>query len=252
MTDVSLALDVTYGAEGACCCSCASCDSCDTESDDRTRTFASSPRRPKSNETHPSRLCVAAVLPNRSGVTRIRRRCRSRVRPRHGAGRRRTRQPRRNRDARRRRRQRQPEAAGSRRGHPDPAGERQQGDRRRPDRARRRRRRPAGGRRQPGGAQGRQRRDRRRAAAIRHVRRVDLHERPVGLLRDGHRPRRHHRHRGRPARRCPSAPSRSIDRPAAGPHRAGQPGVRRAAGQAEGRPGRRRRADQPGRRRRRR
>ena len=38
--------------------------------------------------------------------------------------------------------------------------------------------------------------------------------------------------------------------PAAGPHRAGQQGVRGAAGQAEGRSGRRRRADQPGRRRR--
>ena len=47
--------------------------------------------------------------------------------------------------------------------------------------------------------------DRGRAAALRHVRLVDLRERTVGVLRHGNRSRRRHRHRRDRRRRWPSA-----------------------------------------------
>ena len=114
-------------------------------------------------------------------------------RPTPGAGRRAAGQPRQPRGARRRCRRRRPEAARAGRRHSDPAGGCQQGDRRCADRAGQRHRRPTGSRRQQAARQGRQRRDRRRAAAVRHLRRRHLRQRPVGLLSDRGRPRRHDR-----------------------------------------------------------
>ena len=160
------------------------------------------------------------------------------------SGRRATRQPGQPRGPRRRRRQRQPEAAGPRRRHPGQAGECQQGDRRRADGPRQRGRRPARTRRQWTACQGCEHRDRGRAGSLRHVRRRDVCERSVELLPDRVRSQRHPQHRRNRADAGGQHPA-GDQRSAAGPHRAGEQGVGRTAGQAERRSGCHRCGSQP-------
>ena len=83
--------------------------------------------------------------------------------------------------------------------------------------------------------------------ALRRLRRRDLRQRPVGFVPGRGRSRRHHRTAAAGETLAVSA-QQVISRPAAGPHRTGEQRVRRAAGQAERRPGRRRCAIQSGRR----
>ena len=130
-----------------------------------------------------------------------------------------------------------------RRRHPGPAGKRQQGDRRRADRAGQRRRRAAGSRCQRAAGRGGQHRDRRGAAAVRHLRRRNVCQRPVGFLPDRQRPRRHPSHRGRRSDVVGELAA-GDHRSSARPHRASEQGIGRAAGQAERRQGRRRRGSQ--------
>ncbi len=186
------------------------------------------------------RLCFAAV---RAGL-------RDSVDGRHaacdtGIGRRSAEQSRRPREPGRRRRQRQPETPGPRCRHPGQAGERQQGDRRRADRTGQRRRGAARSRRQRSSASRRPtpRSRTRRSDSTRSPPRPMSTDRPTRYLTATD-----------PAdivNTAAAGQTLSLVRaaggrqPAAGPHRAGEQGVRRAAGQAERRPGRRGRRGQP-------
>ena len=107
---------------------------------------------------------------------------------------------------------------------------------------------PQRGRRQQARRRRRRRRDHLRAAQVRHLRRVHLCQRAVEFVSDRRRPRRHHRHGLRRTDACHQRTA-GRHRSAAGAHRTGQQGVRGPAREAEGRPGHRGRAGQPGRRR---
>ncbi len=86
-----------------------------------------------------------------------------------------------------------------------------------------------------------------RAEAVRHLRRRRLRQRPRASYLSGH--RRRWDAGDRAAGQAMAVSSQQVmDRPSAGLHRAGQQGVRGAAGQGDRRQGRRRRGNQPGRR----
>ncbi len=93
-------------------------------------------------------------------------------------------------------------------------------------------------------SQGCEHRDRGRAASLRHVRRRNVCQRSVEFLPDRVRSQRHPQHR-RHRSDAGGQHAAGHHRSAARPHRAGEQGVGRAAGQAERRPGGHRRGSQP-------